>query len=82
MTGKCAMDHISRIDRSAQFLAERAEMTYVVKMVVSHKNGRKGIHVQTVFNESLLKSSEAYSGIDQYPAFISAEIVTVAATSA
>ena len=76
------MYHISGINGLDQPLAERAEMPYMVKMVMGNQNSRKGIHVKTILDKGLLKPAKAYTRIYKYTVTVCPEKIAVAATSA
>ena len=82
MSSKSTMDHISSINRSAKLLAERSKMSYVVEMVMGHKDCRKGIHVQTILKKCLFKSPQAHTRINEYSTIGCTEVVAVAAATA
>ena len=82
MARKSTMYHIRGIYRPVESLTERPEVADMVEMVVSDQNRRERIHIETILQKGLLESSQAYTGIYEDTARLTAEIVAVSAASA
>ena len=82
MPGEGVMDGLGCVNRLAETLAERAEMTYMVQMVMGDKYSRECIHIHVILLEHHLQTPEADSGIDKDSAVFGPQVIAVAAASA
>ena len=81
MAGQSAMDITCSKDRFGQALAERAEMTDVVQMVMSDKNGRERVKSKIMLLKRLLQTAQAHAGIYYDAIFLIPKKITVTAAS-
>ena len=82
MAHESSLEFISSIDRLVKPLAERAQMSYMVKMVMGDKHCGKRVRRHGILRKSLLECPQTDSCIYQKSVFPSAKVIAVAAAPA
>jgi hypothetical protein len=75
------MDCFRCIHRLGKALAERAQVTDMVEVIMCHKNSGKRIQVKTILKKRLLEATQAHTRINQDSPIFRTKVIAVAAAS-